>query len=166
MQKFHVTVVVLTVLILAGCGKSKQEKAAQLEHQREIAARATAKAEEDAAQLAQAEAQRMAAVRAEQAAVVEAQQVAKLKEKIANTLRDPMSAQFRNLQVTASKSALCGEINAKNAFGGYVGFRRFVASDDESAIEGERKADRTDDLMSRISYKLAASKVGCPTSDA
>lgn len=42
-------------------------------------------------------------------------------------LKDPSSAQFRNLEVRkAGKSmAVCGEINAKNSYGGYVGFVKF-----------------------------------------
>lgn len=36
-------------------------------------------------------------------------------------LKDPESAQFRN------QYGLCGEVNAKNAMGGYVGYRRFIA---------------------------------------
>jgi hypothetical protein len=46
-----------------------------------------------------------------------------------------------------------------------VGFRRFTASDAEVQIEGERKADRGEDLVSRVSYKAAAIKSGCPTAD-
>lgn len=36
-------------------------------------------------------------------------------------LKDPDSAQFRN------QYGVCGEVNAKNALGGYVGYRRFIA---------------------------------------
>lgn len=44
-------------------------------------------------------------------------------------LRDPMSVQYRNLQVFAGPlMTVCGEVNAKNAYGGYVGFRRFVVA--------------------------------------
>lgn len=42
------------------------------------------------------------------------------------TLKDPSSAQFRN--VVLKGGAVCGEVNAKNAFGGYVGFQHFVWS--------------------------------------
>jgi hypothetical protein len=40
-------------------------------------------------------------------------------------LYDPQSAQFRAEGVGDSGS-VCGEVNAKNRLGGYVGFRRFV----------------------------------------
>lgn len=40
-------------------------------------------------------------------------------------LKDPDSARFRN--TTVSGVAYCGEVNAKNSYGGYVGFKRFIA---------------------------------------
>ena len=43
-------------------------------------------------------------------------------------------------RVEGGGMALCGEVNAKNSFGGYLGFRRFIASPNEAAptlIEGE-----------------------------
>ena len=44
-------------------------------------------------------------------------------------MRDPSSAQFRAVRVVdaGGKDALCGSINAKNGFGGYVGFKPFFA---------------------------------------
>lgn len=49
------------------------------------------------------------------------------------TLKDPESAQFRNVKVVKSESQggaynggyVCGEFNAKNGFGAYTGFHRF-----------------------------------------
>lgn len=49
----------------------------------------------------------------------------KAKKAIANNLKDPGSAQFRNIR-ESSPGILCGEVNAKNAMGGYVGFKRFT----------------------------------------
>lgn len=40
-------------------------------------------------------------------------------------LKDPDSAQFRN------QKRICGEVNAKNSFGGYAGFKRFIAGSKE-----------------------------------
>lgn len=44
-------------------------------------------------------------------------------------LRDPGSAEFRNVVVVRgdSSTAVCGEVNAKNGFGGYTGYTSFVA---------------------------------------
>lgn len=44
----------------------------------------------------------------------------------ANLLRDPSSAQFRNVR-TDGDGYVCGEINGKNGFGAYSGFSEFYA---------------------------------------
>ena len=62
------------------------------------------------------------------------------KAAVLEDLKDPESARLRNLFISNSPNLkgemmqhLCGEINAKNAMGGYVGYRRFFA-DNESAM--------------------------------
>ena len=47
------------------------------------------------------------------------------------TLKDSSSAEIRN------HKGYCGEVNSKNSFGGYTGFKRFIASPAIVAIEGE-----------------------------
>lgn len=49
------------------------------------------------------------------------------KAKIEAHLNDPESARYRNIVVKAGRDIVCGEVNAKNRFGAYVGFRRFYA---------------------------------------
>jgi hypothetical protein len=51
-----------------------------------------------------------------------------LKRVVAQNLKDPDSAQFRSLYLhkTKKRHILCGEVNGKNAFGGYGGFKPFV----------------------------------------
>ena len=48
---------------------------------------------------------------------------------VANTMKDPNSAEFRDWHAFQSQKGLlvCGEVNAKNGYGGYVGFTHFVA---------------------------------------
>ena len=48
-----------------------------------------------------------------------------------NFLKDPDSTEIRN------HNGNCGEVNSKNSFGGYTGFRRFIASSAIVAVEGE-----------------------------
>ncbi len=43
---------------------------------------------------------------------------------VRQTLRDPDSAKFSDVSIR--DGAVCGAVNAKNAYGGYVGTRRFV----------------------------------------
>jgi hypothetical protein len=48
---------------------------------------------------------------------------------VAYQMKDPGSAQFRNWHAFTSDKGLivCGEVNARGGFGGYVGFTHFVA---------------------------------------
>lgn len=46
--------------------------------------------------------------------------ITRIEEKIKFKLKDPQSAVFRNQRVN------CGEVNAKNSFGGYIGFERYI----------------------------------------
>ena len=47
-------------------------------------------------------------------------------------LKDPSSVQFRNERMSKSEW-LCGEINSKNSYGAYTGFKRFIAFDSNDA---------------------------------
>ena len=54
---------------------------------------------------------------------------AQAKRETAAILRDPASAQFRNLRIVTTildTKKVCGEVNARNGFGGYTGFTPFV----------------------------------------
>lgn len=64
-------------------------------------------------------------------AISDAQQLA------ARDLADPGSAQFRNVAYYPNGKSVCGEINAKNRMGGYVGYRRFFVVDGAATIEQE-----------------------------
>ncbi len=45
--------------------------------------------------------------------------------RVSEELRDPASAQFRNLKLS-TRGALCGEVNAKTLSGRYAGFITFI----------------------------------------
>ena len=58
------------------------------------------------------------------------------KQIITDNLKDPNSANFRDINVyhltnkntnETKISAVCGEVNARNSYGGYAGFKKFVA---------------------------------------
>lgn len=56
---------------------------------------------------------------------------------VKSILKDPNSASFKN-QFIGNQGHPCGEVNSKNGFGGYTGFRRYaVAGVGIVAIEGE-----------------------------
>lgn len=50
------------------------------------------------------------------------------KAAVSRDMRDPMSTQFRDV-VQGDGDIVCGEVNAKNTMGAYVGFTRFIVSD-------------------------------------
>jgi hypothetical protein len=56
-------------------------------------------------------------------------------------LKDPSSAEFRNERVGSYQGkaiVVCGEVNAKNSFGGMTGFERFVSNGgDVTVLESE-----------------------------
>ena len=68
----------------------------------------------------------------------------KAKKSVEKKLKDPESARYRNLLFTKSKMApfevvvVCGEVNAKNSFGGYAGFGRFSAMADGAYLDSEK----------------------------
>lgn len=49
-------------------------------------------------------------------------------------LKDPQSSMFRAEAINGTY--LCGEVNARNSQGGYVGFVRYISSESGFAIEG------------------------------
>lgn len=56
--------------------------------------------------------------------------VRKSKEALTKYYKDPASAQFTNLVVSDSgyQRTLCGSVNGKNSYGGYVGVKRFYVA--------------------------------------
>ncbi|MDH0520842.1 hypothetical protein [Achromobacter xylosoxidans] len=59
------------------------------------------------------------------------------KDFVLATLKDPDSAKFRN------QKSFCGEVNAKNSYGGYTGFKRFIAAGkDLVVLEGDKNLAR------------------------
>lgn len=49
-----------------------------------------------------------------------------VEQDVAGALIDPSSAQFRDVNLSASTGGACGWVNAKNRMGGYVGYTQFV----------------------------------------
>lgn len=54
-------------------------------------------------------------------------------------LKDPDAAQLRDVRANYTEEfgmVACGQVNAKNEFGGYIGFRRFVSGGKSVILEG------------------------------
>lgn len=70
-----------------------------------------------------------------------------VKDAVAARMRDPSSVQFRDL--TGEGDTVCGEVNAKNGFGAYVGFQRFVYRRGVVFLEPQELPIMTADQQSR-----------------
>jgi hypothetical protein len=72
-----------------------------------------------------------------------------VREQVLKQLNDPESAQFRNTRYFGdwlpTHGAMCGEVNARNRKGGYVGFRRFAANVSFAEIESPRGFSRAEE---------------------
>jgi hypothetical protein len=53
--------------------------------------------------------------------------IAQARERVKEILKDPDSAKFRT-EFVGKDGAVCGFVNAKNSYGGYSGFERYVVS--------------------------------------
>lgn len=62
------------------------------------------------------------------------------KASLAATLKDPGSVQWQNLRAKEFKGIIhvCGEFNAKNSVGGYVGWRKFAAVGKDAAPDTDQ----------------------------
>ena len=77
-----------------------------------------------------------AAAEADAMPIADDELIATAKQKIERQLRDPGSAQYRDVTVRRARLPMvCGEVNAKNAYGGYVGFRRFMVTEKTTLLE-------------------------------
>jgi hypothetical protein len=88
------------------------------------------------------------------------------------TLIDPASAQYRNLQVfldvpgsklrkggsktTPLVDVVCGEVNSKNRMGGYVGFRPFYWDSDEKKVVGALDDREMGTILEGIAQRTCA----------
>ncbi|MET3725089.1 hypothetical protein [Sphingomonas trueperi] len=68
--------------------------------------------------------------------------LAKAKERVGEKLKDPTSAIFSELHVTEDKY-VCGYVNAKNSYGGYVGRERFLIDPEGKELKMENQSSST-----------------------
>ncbi|MGO2242097.1 MAG: hypothetical protein ACTH5D_10110 [Halomonas sp.] len=63
-------------------------------------------------------------------------EIDKAKDAVAERLRDPSSAQFRNVKGGERRGlySVCGEVNGKNAYGAYSGYERFITNNEGNVV--------------------------------
>lgn len=85
------------------------------------------------------------------------------KQTVANSLKDPSSAQFRDVHLVSylDGNVICGEVNGKNSYGGYVGFSSFVAS--TTASDFYDKNSKYPDIQSASNAGITAACMNLPT---
>lgn len=68
------------------------------------------------------------------------------KRTVRDKLKDPDSAQFRKVRLVDHDGGkiVCGQVNGKNSFGGYVGYKSFASSPTRATIQS---ADTTYSLV-------------------
>lgn len=74
------------------------------------------------------------------------------KQTVADTLKDPSSAQFKSVVVYngGKQRTVCGEVNGKNSYGGYVGFKKFYKYENSPNVvvkKGDAIMDQLIDLV-------------------
>jgi hypothetical protein len=86
--------------------------------------------------------------------------VSKAKAILTANYKDPESVQFKDLIVakTIISRALCGSVNAKNSYGGYIGFKNFYISFDKfpgsrPQIWYEGESTKSNDWNNTVQYE-------------
>lgn len=84
--------------------------------------------------------------------------IAAAKSNVTKDFKDPFSVQWRNLFVSqdGTLKILCGELNGKNSYGAYIGFRRFFATDSVLQLIEDPK---TPSIMNGMWPKVCGNKV-------
>lgn len=76
---------------------------------------------------------------------------------VTKDFKDPGSAQFRNdvaYSLPKPKDekdiVVCGEVNGKNSFGGYVGFQKYYVHEDKAVLRDDPTFYDLFDLLSKV----------------
>jgi hypothetical protein len=84
--------------------------------------------------------------------------VAQLRQPILDRLNDPDSASFRNERYvgpwTVSGGVLCGEVNAKNRMGGYVGYTHYWSIFGDHKLSGIEERPGESDIAAVMCDEL------------
>ena len=88
--------------------------------------------------------------------------VEKSKQMVLSKLKDPESARFRNQKIIEFRGGklLCGEVNAKNSYGGYVGFLPYMASRGYVILMGNDAARGGVDAVNMSLFNISCGQNG------
>lgn len=133
----------------------EQEMAKERAEKKRIADQEKAEAAARAAQaerVAQRDAEKAAELKKQKSSFDAGQWIARNQSLIKQRLRDPDSARFDRTHVSwkSGSPVVCGYVNAKNAFGGYVGRARFIAAGEAIQV---LESDMAAGEMSQLWYQ-------------
>ena len=95
------------------------------------------------------------------------------KDPLEEGMFDPDSSRYRNIKYYSPKlkgkriTVMCGKLNGKNKFGGYIGYKRFVSDGVRSNSDSDYKSDVVDCLCrnGEIALKCQTSTVTVTVTD-
>ncbi|QEY64962.1 hypothetical protein FXN65_23945 [Metapseudomonas lalkuanensis] len=61
-------------------------------------------------------------------------EASRVEDLVRENLKDPTSAQFKEIRKSKDGTYFCGEVNAKNSMGGYTGFTGFAVGPMDSSF--------------------------------
>jgi hypothetical protein len=71
--------------------------------------------------------------------------IGEAEQKVRDLQKDPDAAQFRNVKECPTGFYVTGEVNGKNSYGAYVGFKTFYANSAGAHIVGDNEYADEDD---------------------
>lgn len=81
------------------------------------------------------------------------------KEAVRRLLKDPDSANFRDVRRCAKPGAIWGEVNSKNSYGAYAGFSSFIYADGVAAILADSPSSYDLDRWNELTRKCYSEEV-------
>lgn len=139
MKRIGVLVVILVVLAWVGSKMVPRSQPAAAGAPKTVAEMPQMQAENSAATVSKPDAgMTVAEKKAQQEKWFGAETIVAAERAVRGQLKEPGSAQFRDVRVNYTEEfgvVACGRVNAKNEFGGYQGFRRFVFGDGRVILE-------------------------------
>lgn len=146
--------------LIVGCSAPQKDVSNSAYEQRKIATEAARAESEKRQKLARAQRaeeseKRFQIINAKYKPYSDTQYIQEAKAVVTGKLKDPNSASFRNVRIVHGKKVrkVCGEVNAKNSYGGYSGFKTFSFANGSATIDSN-----TTDKIRKLGNELLLSE--------
>ena len=143
MNRIYIILIIIVLIMIGVVWKSNSDRKAreealaqQTQQHNQKMAQIEAENQARLAQEARDKAQKeQARIESNKQAKIEQANIKEIENKVKELAFDPDSAKFRN------QKGNCGEVNAKNRFGGYTGYRRFIYNSETDTVSIEDEDD-------------------------